>query len=103
METISYCGIKCLECPIYISTINNNYELKNEIIEKWKYKGKIDIEQIQCHGCKSNEVFRYCSQCDIKKCCIEKNKNICEDCKEYICSRLMTLYKNCNEYFNKMN
>ena len=103
MTTKSYCGIKCNECPIYISSIKNNYKMKEEIIEKWGYTGKLKVEEIKCDGCKSDTVFKYCEHCYIKKCCLEKKKNACIECHEYICIRLDKFFKNCNEYMKKMN
>ena len=103
MKAETYCGIKCIECPIYISTIKNDYKLKIVIIEKWGYTGKLKVEKIQCNGCKSANTFKYCEQCDIKRCCLGKKKDACIQCHEYICIRLEKLYKNCNEYMTKMN
>jgi uncharacterized CHY-type Zn-finger protein len=95
---LAYCGLKCEECPIYLATINNDDELRKDIIDKY-YQAtntKVNLESINCLGCKSESgvEFYYCDECKIRECAMSKNKSNCAFCEDFTsCSTLNDFYK----------
>ncbi len=89
---LAYCGLDCTECEARIATINNDDGLREEVAAKWtiQYHQDIKKEQIQCHGCKSDEDRFFFSQnvCEIRKCNVDKGTNHCAECDLYICDKL---------------
>ena len=69
-ELLSPCSLYCGSCGIYIATIENNRELKENISVSYK----IDINDINCFGCFSENPFKSCKNCPIRNCV--RNKNI---------------------------
>jgi len=101
-EIISYCGLSCQTCPIYLATRETNKKRKekiiNEIIEQCKelYGLEYKFEDISdCDGCKSEsrKLFFVCSYCEIRKCAFEKEIENCGYCNEYACDNLTSLFK----------
>ena len=99
---ISYCGLDCQTCPIYLATRETDQTKKEKMISKivsvcnehygvnYKYE---DIND--CDGCKSvsGRIFTWCLTCKIRKCAIEKELENCAYCSEYFCVNLMDLFK----------
>lgn len=101
-EMISYCGLICTECPIYIASRepdkNKKEKLIVEIIDACRniYGIEYKPEQItECDGCKSNSgrIFSSCRECKIKKCASEKNIESCALCRDYPCGQLLKIFE----------
>jgi hypothetical protein len=89
---IAYCGIDCSKCETFLATRVNSDTDRKKIVEKClsEHHVKLKLEDINCHGCKSNKVR--CSFaddfCAIRKCNIEKSTPHCAACDEYKCDKL---------------
>src|SRR4030042_1198790 len=97
---LAFCGSNCKECPLFIATVNDDNELKRKTAEEWgklysEYIGKKELllEDMNCHGCKSDSDLRFigCKNCPIRKCCKEKNLVTCADCDEYETCEMINL------------
>lgn len=94
-DFIAPCGLYCGVCPIYIAHRDNNRKLKERLLNLYKggVPGKgtlpnsesLTIEDIKCRGCKSDEQFMHCRQCEIRKCTTEKGYIGCHQCDEFPC------------------
>ena len=94
-DLVSPCGLYCGVCAIYIAHRDNNRKLKERLLNVYQGKihgkgklpdaGKLSVEDIQCHGCLSDEPFIYCQQCDIKECAMGKGYMGCHQCDEFPC------------------
>ena len=101
-EIISYCGLDCQACSIYLTTIEIDQTKKEkmiyEIIHACKEHYGVDYkyEDINdCDGCKSERgrLFFGCSNCKIRECAIGKGIENCAHCDKYACENLMELFK----------
>jgi len=93
---IAYCGLDCSICDAYLATQENNEIKREQTSKKWSqmYQVEIKVDQINCDGCKSNGAkFFHCSNCDIRKCCLEKGVEYCAECEDYICDTLSGFIK----------
>jgi len=99
---ISYCGLICEVCPIYLFTREENKTKKDKMIHevltacKEHYEIEYSYEDINdCDGCKSEsgKLFFGCSSCKIRKCAIENGIENCAYCDKYACNNLMELFK----------
>ena len=101
-EMISYCGLLCSSCPIYLATNEPDKTKKDdligEIINTCKTIYGIDYryEDINdCDGCKAENgrLFSSCENCKIKKCAGSKKIENCAYCDKYSCNELSEIFK----------
>lgn len=100
-DSLSYCGLICQTCPIYLAT--------RELDEEKRYKMRVDIaRQIKelygqefkpenvtdCDGCKTQggRLFSGSKNCYMRKCSRRKRIENCAHCNEYPCEELEKLF-----------
>ena len=86
---ICWCGIDCTRCRTFRATINNDDEMR-KVIKKYYEELEIYIElkDLYCLGCRSDEIMSACRGCPYMKCGKEKGLNRCDECGEYPCESL---------------
>jgi len=96
-KIIAYCGIICSECPAFIATQNNDEELRAKTAKKWatEYNPKMQPKDIFCDGClaETGVLFFHCLECEIRKCCLEKNIENCALCDQFPCQKISDFFK----------
>ena len=101
-EIVSYCGLICAGCPIFIAIRETNWELKAKMkIEIAKmcnslYKTDYSPADItNCSGCLSENgtQFPSCSECKIRDCARIHQISNCAHCEDYICDDLNDFLK----------
>ena len=67
-----------------------------------KFTGQLDIplDEVNCLGCQSNNVFKLCKDCPFTKCASERKIAECSECVEYPCNALAEYQE---KYVNKCN
>ncbi|TYB83658.1 MAG: DUF3795 domain-containing protein [Kosmotoga sp.] len=91
MNKIAYCGILCEECEIYKATLKDDDSLREAVARKFSDEDyPLKKEDKNCLGCSENydKLFRFCSECEIRLCAIEREINNCGECKDYRCKKL---------------
>lgn len=83
-QTAAVCGLLCKSCVIYIATKENNTALLNRIAGSLQ----LTLEQVQCHGCRSNILSGHCQVCYFRDCTKNKEIEFCSECNDFPCSRL---------------
>lgn len=99
-KIIAYCGLICNDCPAYIVTNSNDPEQKLKLSKEWSSPDyKVSPDDINCTGCHagSKAVFKFCNECEIRICGVEKEIENCGHCSEYPCSKLDIPFKNTPE------
>ena len=94
-KIIGYCGVDCGKCMPYIATQENNDELRKQYAKEQSefFEMVIEPETIHCDGCLSEgRHLGFCSMCEIRKCCKEKNIENCAYCEDYVCDELDKVY-----------
>lgn len=94
---VSYCGLICNHCPVFIATENNDLEQKIKLSEEYSNSSyKVSPEDINCTGCHADSkiTFKFCNECEIRICGIKKDIDNCGYCEEYPCSKLDIPFKN---------
>ena len=101
-QLICCCGHDCSRCLTYLSTINNDENLRKQSQSFYKTEFAIDIplKDIHCLGGRSEDVFCLCKECPFVKCCKEHNVERCIECSEYPCK---TIKEYQEKYVNKCN
>ncbi|MBN1551194.1 DUF3795 domain-containing protein, partial [bacterium] len=82
----AYCGLYCGACPVLIAN-------KTGTVEAAAAQWKVKPEQIVCHGCKSDMVSHFCTDCTFKKCAEKKGIDFCHQCDDFPCEAL-TVFRN---------
>lgn len=88
---IAYCGLICNDCPAFIATNENNKQKKIELANQWSSENyTVTPEDINCSGCRAgcNNTFKFCRECEIRLCGVEKEIENCAHCNEYPCNKL---------------
>lgn len=93
-EIIAYCGLLCNECPAYIATQTDNKEMRIKTAKGWSTKDhKVDADDIICDGCSGDGRLNvFCTDCEVRKCAIEKELDNCAHCNDYACEKLTRLW-----------
>ena len=100
-ENVSYCGLICQTCPIYLATREQNpkkkHEMRVDIARQIKehYGQEIKPEDVtDCDGCKTENgrLFSGCNSCQIRKCAKDKAIENCAHCSEYACDKLQEFF-----------
>ena len=100
-EIISYCGLNCSRCPIYLATTEpdsaKQIRMRIEIAElcNSKYGKNYTYADINdCMGCLSlsGEIFSGCLQCKVRTCAQFREVKNCAECPDYICAILDDIY-----------
>ena len=94
MHRSSYCGVNCEKCRVYIGTMTDDDNIKQEIANEWGLLYKRDFKKadMNCKGCKSDIHFSLCASCDITSCNVDRGINNCEDCDIYPCERIKRFF-----------
>ncbi len=99
---ITYCGLVCDTCPIYLATRKENKEeqamMRAQIAQMCneKYGMKYKPEDISdCDGCRTEggRLFSGSQSCAIRKCARQKKLINCAHCTDYICEKLEAFFK----------
>ncbi|MBI2850256.1 MAG: DUF3795 domain-containing protein [Chloroflexi bacterium] len=91
MEYISYCGILCNECPVYVATATNDMQMKAKLAKEYSSaRNQFSIDDMNCYGCfwEGNKTSTLCGKCDIRNCAEPKRLKNCGYCEEYPCSHI---------------
>lgn len=98
---ITYCGLECHTCPIYLATREKDDEKKHEMrIEiaqqiKKHYGQDCKAEDVtDCDGCKTEggRLYSGSKKCEIRKCAKAKGVENCAYCNQYPCEKLERLF-----------
>lgn len=86
---VCYCGVDCARCRTFRATIDNDDEARKTVKAFYEEIGcKIEIKDLNCFGCRSDETMSACADCPYMKCGKEKGLQRCDECKEYPCESL---------------
>lgn len=88
MSYISYCGIKCDQCPIFIATKTNDEKMKEKLAQEYSSEKCTFISKdMECAGCRSSyaEHSKMCGGCEIRLCGKTRDIITCAECAEYPC------------------
>lgn len=98
---ISYCGLVCDTCPIYLVTREEDPEIRlakrSEIARQCREHYGLEYETkdiTDCDGCRSESgrIFSGCVGCEIRRCAIKKTAETCAGCEDYPCSTLQAFF-----------
>ena len=98
---LSFCGLKCDACPIYLATLEKNiteqFAMREAIAKKCLeiYNMNISVKDItDCDGCRANSgrLFSGCQKCEIRKCVQTKKLGNCALCSVFPCLKLEEIF-----------
>jgi hypothetical protein len=78
---VSVCGLFCMGCGVYYSTRENNHEN----LQRLATRMGIPVEEMPCHGCRTEVRTAFCKNCTMLKCSKQKGVDFCVECNEYPC------------------
>jgi len=82
------CGLFCASCSVYIGSTEDPQRL-----ERVAKKMGATLEEMKCHGCRSEIVSAHCRECALVRCAQEKAIDYCHECSTYPCEQLKTFQK----------
>lgn len=96
-NTMGRCGLVCDLCPAYIGTQEGDHQLLEETALTWskEFGYTYTANEILCDGCLAVEgrQSKYCRECGIRTCAVDRGLESCGDCPEYACGRLMEFFE----------
>jgi hypothetical protein len=93
---IAFCGLDCGECPAYVATRQDDATKRQEVAKKWSSEEHpLKAEDINCDGCLTvdGRLIKFCLDCDVRSCGLEKNLENCALCDDYACVKLTKLWE----------
>lgn len=99
---LCYCGHDCSKCVTYIATKKNDDSLRKQAQRFYKEEFGLDmpLEEFNCEGGRTENVFVLCERCPFIKCCNEHGVSSCNNCPEYPCKEISEYQA---KYVNKCN
>lgn len=98
-KVISYCGLICERCAIYLATREEDeqkrYEVRAEIAQQIQkhYGRECKPEDVNdCDGCKAETGRLFCTSCEIRECARQNAFENCAYCDDYPCEKLEKLF-----------
>lgn len=91
MEYISYCGLLCNECPVFIATAENDEQAKEKIAREFSGEAmQFSKEDMNCYGCFHEDAknSKMCGECEIRICAEVKGVKNCAYCSDYPCRHI---------------
>lgn len=86
---ICWCGIDCARCRTFRATVNGDEQMRKAAQGYYEGIGhNIEIEDLHCLGCRSDDMMSACAGCPYMKCGKEKGLKRCDECGEYPCASL---------------
>jgi len=86
---VCWCGIDCTRCKTFRATIDGDYETRVEVKKYYEEIGiNIEIADLNCLGCRSDEMMYLCAGCPYMSCGKERGVKRCGECGEYPCESL---------------
>lgn len=88
MSYLSYCGLLCDDCPLYMATKNNDQQAKEKLAREYSTADTLFIaEDMTCEGCfwEKNDSSKMCGDCEIRRCAQGKTVENCGHCSAYPC------------------
>ena len=101
-QDISYCGLLCKGCPIFMATLepdkDKQLNMRREIVDITQklYNMTFTVEEItDCLGCRSETgpIFKTCYGCKIRNCVRARGLESCAFCDDYPCTNLDPVFK----------
>lgn len=80
--------------------INQFSRWNGDWVKEWSSPNyQVSPEDINCTGCHagSQTVFKFCNECEIRMCGVDKEIDNCGYCNEYPCSKLDISFNNSPE------
>lgn len=92
---LSPCGLYCGVCAIHLPQRDDNGKLKEWLVALYKGgtpgKGSLPnsetltVDDIRCGGCRSDDLFLHCRQCEIRACTEARGCDGCHECAAFPC------------------
>ena len=91
---VAPCGLHCDICTMYRVYKDKNPDLWQDTPKHFReqlgFQDTISLKEATCEGCRSDVLFEYCKNCNIRKCVLEeKGLNWCYECEDFPCEKLI--------------
>jgi hypothetical protein len=92
MPIITYCGLDCSECPVFIATKTGDQALQEKTAREWSaqfaaYTGRNDLraEELVCESCTAadSRTFLSCRGRPMRVCAREQKFVTCAECGRF--------------------
>jgi hypothetical protein len=88
MAYVSYCGLLCNECPVYVATAQDDTLAKAKLAKEYSSStNQFTVQDMNCYGCfsESSRSSKMCGSCEIRNCAELKGVENCDYCTDYPC------------------
>ncbi len=85
----TYCGLNCGACPV----LGANERGDEEWLRKAAEEDECTIDDLRCHGCKTDSTAMYCTGCEMRFCAKDKGLEYCSECTDFPCE-IITDFRN---------
>jgi hypothetical protein len=90
-KILAFCGILCSECPAFVATQAGDEEALAKQAAEWSSEEyPLTAGDLVCDGCiyTDKRVTKFCLDCDVRHCALEKGVENCAHCDDFPCGKL---------------
>jgi hypothetical protein len=90
-KIIAFCGILCSECPAYKATLAGDEDALAKQAAEWSSDDyPLTADDLACDGClqEDKRVAKFCADCDVRGCALERGVENCAHCDAFPCEML---------------
>ncbi|NLI98041.1 DUF3795 domain-containing protein [bacterium] len=80
----SFCGLNCGACPV----LGANERGDEEWIKKAADEEPCTVNDLRCHGCKTDVTAMFCTDCGMRLCARGKGLEFCSECGDFPCQTI---------------
>jgi len=105
-QQISFCGSYCHTCDWHTGRIRRAFRTALDMLDAYGFRKpleyEVDIGNLRrgleivantgiCSGCKAEIAEKRADdRCDIRQCCFSKNFDLCNECSDFACAKLVS-------------
>jgi hypothetical protein len=91
-KMLSMCGLDCAVCPAFLAHKTDDQALREKTAAEWSKQFGVDFKPatINCVSCLKVKGVHigHCSECEIRKCGLDRKVKNCAMCSEYPCETI---------------
>ncbi|MFX0185196.1 MAG: DUF3795 domain-containing protein [Candidatus Hodarchaeota archaeon] len=84
---LSFCGLNCAVCEIYLASHGDN-ELHDGLVKFFQENVDSNITSVSCEKCRVMTDKCWTPDCHFRTCAIEQGLTYCFECKDFVCEKL---------------
>ena len=98
---LSFCGLNCSACEIYLSS-HGDHDLHDNLLKFFKDNIDKTITSVSCEKCRNIADKCWTSDCHFRTCATERGLTYCFECNDFVCEKLAEFEKQAPPHYTNI-